>query len=285
MTEIKDYIRVYAVAEALAALQDTGAPTRLLAGGTDLFLKLRVTDSEAVVVVDISDVAELNGIHENGFGVRIGAATKLADVARSDAMTGALKALADGAGLVGSPQIRNLATIGGNLCNAAPSADTAAPLLALDAVAEIASPSGKRSLPLKDFFTGPGQTALKKGEMLLSILIPKQPDGAVSVYLKQSPRRAMDLAVVGVAVLAAHTNGKLEARLALGAVAPTPIRVPEAEKLLNQTAKINDQVINEAARLAVRATRPISDVRASAEYRLDMIKNLTARALKQVLYR
>lgn len=280
MAEISKYIRVQSVDEALAAMQQAGDKPYLLAGGTDLLLKLDGISADTITIIDVSEVDQVSGITEAEDGLRLGAAVKLADIVRSRYLTGALQVLADGASRVGSPQIRNLATLGGNLCNAAPSADTAAPLLVLNAAAEIGSPSGKRSLPISEFFTGPGETALRGDEMLTAVFIPVPPSGAVSTYIKLSPRKAMDLAVVSVSALIVRQNGKLEARIALGAVAPTPIRVHEAEKVLEDAAQIDDALIDQVCAITAQASRPISDVRASARYRNEMVEAVTARALK-----
>jgi len=282
MAAISDYIRAASLAEALALFDTAALPVRLLAGGTDLLPRLQPDSPEKVLALDISDARDLAGIELAGDGLRIGAATRLAEIERSDVLAGPWAALRTGAGLVGSPQIRNLATLGGNICNASPAADTLPPLLILDAQAEIVSSHRKRQAPLSEFFRGPGQTILEAGEILASVLVPRQPSGAVAIYLKHSPRRAMDLAVVGVGALLAWIEDHLEARIALGAVGPTPIRARQAEQLLVEAAQLDGVVIAEAARLAVQETQPISDVRASAEYREAMVKALTERALHRL---
>jgi CO/xanthine dehydrogenase FAD-binding subunit len=256
--------------------------SRAIAGGTDILLKLRSNGSEEVTLIDISDVGELSGIQVTQGGIRIGAATRLADIVKAEAFQHApFSALAQGAVQVGSPQIRNLATLGGNLCNAAPSADTAAPLLVLEACAEIQSGAGRRSLPLTDFFKGPGKTALQPGELLVSIFIPKPAGLVKAVYLKHCPRKAMDLAVVGIAVL--HGQGSPnDTRIAMGAVAPVPQRAFAAEELINRAERVDAALLEEAARLTAEAARPISDVRSSDAYRKQIVAVLTKRALFQV---
>lgn len=283
MTEISKYIRAETTKEALDALEQTSGPVRILAGGTDLLLKKRREAGDFLTVVDISGVAELDGIDIISDGIRIGAATRLTDIEKSIDLSGAYQVVAKGAQLIGSPQIRNLATLGGNLCNAAPSADTAPPLLVLDASAEIISSKGLRSVPLQEFFSGPGKTILNAGEILQSIFIPKQPQGARSAYYKQSPRKAMDLAVVGVAVLATPLKPRRDVRIALGAVAPTPIRLSEVEACINESESLDEAVLQDAAAMAAAAARPINDVRGSAEYRREMVYQLVLRALKEAL--
>jgi CO/xanthine dehydrogenase FAD-binding subunit len=277
MGEIQAYKRAKTVQEACLLLQEPD--TRVIAGGTDILLKARVLPA-ALTLIDISGISELCGVWQDADGMHIGAAPRLADVVRAPLLQGTpYQALLQGAVQVGSPQIRNLATIGGNLCNASPSADTSAPLLALDACAELVSQSGVRCIPLAEFFLGPGKTTIGSGEMLASILIPVQPDGARSIYFKHSPRRAMDLAFVGVAVWCA---GKT-VRIALGAVAPTPIRAVAAEQFLSQAKSLDEAAVDQAAALTAGAAHPISDVRSTADYRKEMVRVLARRALRQVL--
>jgi CO/xanthine dehydrogenase FAD-binding subunit len=180
---------------------------------------------------------------------------------------------------MGSPAIRHLATVGGNLCNASPAADLSPVLLALDAEVGIAGAAGERRLPLGQFFRGPGQTALAAGELLAWVEIPRKHAGWAARYERLDVRRAMDIAIVGVA-LALRLDGSrvTEARLALGAVAPTPLRIPEAEAALTAGGP-GPAAIERAAELAMAAARPIGDVRATAEYRRDMVGALVRRAL------
>lgn len=282
MVTVSDYIRIGSVDELLALFKESNGAVRLIAGGTDLLTRIEPDADERVLVADIADVSELIGLQSTAEGLRIGAATKLADLENSDLLNGVLGVLVEGAAQVGSPQIRNLATIGGNICNASPAADTVPPLLLLDAKAEIVSPQGARTVPLNEFFVGPGQTVMDANEFLAALIIPTQPEGAVATYIKQSPRRAMDLAVVGVGALLARQDKGLKARIALGAVAPTPLRAVQAEGLLEEAAELSDKTISQAAGLAAQKAAPISDVRASAGYRKEMVRALTERALHQL---
>lgn len=282
MVTVGDYVRIGSVDELLALFETSSYPVRLIAGGTDLLTRIEPDSAERVLVADIGDVDELAGLETTGEGLRIGAATKLADLQGSELLSGVLGVLAGAAARVGSPQIRNLATIGGNICNASPAADTVPPLLILDARAEMVSPRGLRTVPLDEFFVGPGQTVMNKNEFLAAVFIPTQPKGAVAVYMKQSPRRAMDLAVVGVGALLAREGNGLQARIALGAVAPTPLRAVQAERLLEEAIELEGDVISRAAELAAQEVAPISDVRASAEYRREMVRALTERAVRQL---
>lgn len=281
MSEIDHYIRATTVQTACSLLENPG--NRAIAGGTDIILRSKRYPEPSLTLVDIGDIEELRGVTREADGVRIGAATRLSEVVRADALQGkAFRALIQGAVQVGSPQIRNLATIGGNICNAAPSADTAAPLLVLDGCAEIVSSRGFRTVPLVEFFKGPGKTVLEPGELLRSIFLPNPQPGAETVYFKHCPRRAMDLAVVGVAVSLAPQDRR-SVRIGLGAVAPTPIRAYEAERCIAAAPALDRAVIDEAARLAAEAARPISDVRASAAYRKEMVGALTRRAFQQIM--
>ena len=286
MAAIQSYTRVGSIQQALAQMQ-RAAPfgnARLLAGGTDLLPQVHSGRAPGAALVDVSDVPELQGISADGEQLRIGAATKLADIVRSPFLTGGLRVLADSAAQVGSVQVRHLATLGGNLCNASPSADTAPALLVLDAVVAIVSQAGERRLPLDRFFVGPGRTALQPGELLAAILLPGRWREGAATYLKHAPRAAMDLAVVGVAAaFSQKPNGSPEVRLALGAVAPTPIRARRAEAQLLSAPAFDEQAIREAAACAAAEASPISDVRASAAYRRAMAALLVERALRLVL--
>ena len=278
---IEDYFCPKTIEEVLHLLEQTPERTRILAGGTDLLLKQNRDNSSRWTLIDIGNIPELVGIFSSKEGLRIGAACSLGEIEKSPLLTRSLQVLSTAAATVGSPQIRNLATIGGNLCNASPSADTVPALLVLDAQLIIASASQRRSLPLANFFTGPGQTRLKADELLLSISIADQPAGACAVYLKHAPRRAMDLAIAGVAVQLWFSNDHLQARIAMGAVAPTPLRAIQSEALLAASPSVDDETFRAVAHCAAGEIAPISDVRSTANYRRDMIELLTFRALRQ----
>lgn len=280
--KIYRYVRARSLDEALHVLRDAEPPAQLLAGGTDLLIKFRKGQPYPRTLIDISEVPELMGIWASEAGLRIGAATAIADIVQSPVLAGGTEILAQAAGKLGSPQIRNRATIGGNLCNAAPSAEMAGPLLTLNAQAEIVSARGRRSVPLDQFFVGPGSTVLQPDEILATLYIPWPASDTQGIYIKHSVRKAMDLAIVGVSVTLSMKAGKPDTHIALGAVAPTPIRARKAEQCIAAAGRLDDAVIAEAALLAAQESAPISDVRASAEYRRDMVQVLTARALRQV---
>lgn len=275
-----EYVAPETLEAAIEALRSREGAT-LLAGGTDLLVQMKEGGRRAPVVVSLRRVPGLQGIAgDPASGLRIGARTLLADVAGHPAIRERYQALSEGAGIVGSVQTRNLGTIGGNVCNAAPSADTAPPLLVFDATAVVAGAGGARRLPLAEFFLGPGATALQPGEILTALELPPAFERTGSVYQRHTPRRAMDIAVVGVACkVELDASGAIAgAAIALGAVAPTPIRCPEAEALL-RGERPSEALFARAAELARDASRPISDVRGSAEFRRELVRVMTRRCL------
>lgn len=279
---IEDYIRPDTLEEVLNLLRKNKGRARIIAGGTDLLLKQNNDATSKLMLIDISEIPELVDISSTENGLRIGAACHFAEIAKSPLLTNTLKVLSMGSSAVGSPQIRNMATIGGNLCNAAPSADSAPPLLALDAQLEIASLNGRRLEDLINFFTGPGETTLKTDELLTAVLISPQPPNAKSVYLRHSPRRALDLAIASVAVQLWNKDDRIQGRIALGAVAPTPIRAVLAEEILTSNPSPDEDTFRTIAQCAAEEAEPINDVRASAAYRKEIIEVLTFRSLCQV---
>ena len=278
---IEDYFQPDTLEGALSLLRQYKGQVLVIAGGTDLLLKQIKETTANIVLVDINKIPELMEISSSEQGVRIGAACSLAEIVNSSFMTVNLNVLSSGASIVGSPQIRNLATIGGNLCNAAPSADSAPPLLVLDAQMELASLQERRQVSLASFFLGPGLTTLKADELLTTILIPPQASNAKAVFLRHAPRRAMDLAIASVAVQLWYADDQIQGRIALGAVAPTPIRAAQAEALLLSKPTPDESTFRAVAHCAAEEAAPISDVRASAGHRRKMVEVLTFRALRQ----
>jgi len=251
-----------------------------LAGGTDLLVQMKEAHRPVEVLVSLKRIPELHQFVQNG-SLTLGAAVTLGQVAADDQIKAEYTALAKGAELIGSVQIRNMATVGGNLCNAAPSADTAPPLLVLGAQAVIVSTQGERTIPLEEFWLGPGHTVLQPGELLKEIIVPQPLPGSGSFYLRQTPRAWMDIAMVGVAafVTLGADDTIIEARLALGAVAPTPVRAKTAETLLLGQL-LTDDVLQAVGTAAAQEAKPIDDLRASAGYRQHLVKVLTQRALR-----
>ncbi len=261
------------------ALAD-GPEIKLVAGGTDLLPQMKTGMVRARTVVDLSALPELQLIEQQPDGsLRVGAGVSARTLELAPLVNGSFAALAEGAGVVGSFQIRNLATLGGNLANAAPSADMAPPLFALDADLLIAGPRGTRRVPVADFFLGVRRTQLTPDEVLVEIVIPAPSPGSGATYVRHTPRRELDIAVVGVASSLTITDGRCtRARVALGAVAPVPLRAAAAEARLVGEA-VTPGLIEEAAELAVSAASPISDQRGSAEFRRHLVRVLTRRTL------
>ena len=266
--------------ECLQVLAKRGPDAKVVAGGTDLLPQLKNGVLKPAWVVDLSAVAELRAIADapDG-GLRIGASVTARELELDARVRSRYPSLAESAALVGSVQVRNLATLGGNLCNAAPSADMAPPLLALDADAVIAGPSGQRRVPMAAFFLGVRRTVLGPGELLLEITIPALGAHSGGNYLRHTPRRELDIAVVGVASQVELAGGKcVKARIALAAVAPVPLRATDAEQALVGQPLTPPQ-IERAADLASGAARPIDDHRGSVEFRHHLVRVLTRRTL------
>ena len=254
----------------------------MLAGGTDLLVRLKRWQIEPRYVVNLKGVQGLSGVEvPEGGGLRIGALTTLSDLASSPLLQDGLAAVSQAASKIGSVQVRNLATIGGNLCNAAPSADMAPPLIALGAHAVLSGMGGERTVPLEDFFVGPGETTLEPDEVLTHVLVPRPAPSSVCLYWKQGGRRAMDIAIVGVSVaMGASADACHGVRIALGAVAPVPLRAVAAEVYLEGRTP-TEEAAAEAGRLASEAASPISDVRASEFYRRRLVAVLVKRQVGQ----
>lgn len=275
-----DYQKVYRLQEAFDAASASRGASAFLAGGTDLLVQIKEGKRQPRCVIDIKGINELAGVNFSGDRLSIGALTTIRTLETSPTVLLKVPLLGQTASKLGSIQVRHRATVGGNLCNASPSADTAPALLALDAQVEIDGKTGTRVMELAGFFRGPGATVLGDGEILARLKIPLTPNRQGSVYYKLSTRKAMDLAFVGVAVLLelGSDDEITKTRIALGAVAPTPIRVPSAENLVKGT-RLSPEAAREAAELAARSCEPISDHRASAEYRREMVRELCQRGL------
>ena len=284
-----EYFAPKSLPEALSLLQERGEEGRALAGGTDLVVQVKEGGKIPTpsYLVSLRRLPELRGIDfSERDGLRIGATVTMTEAAESAPLRERYRALADGAENVGSIQTMNMATIGGNVCNAAPSADTAPPLLTFEAVAVIAGPKGERDVPIEEFWLGPNQTALQQGELLRELRLPAPPANTGGVYVRQTPRKQMDIAVVGVAVLLTLGQGdRIErARIALAAVAPTPIRARKAEAALEGKA-VSEALFAEAAETATTEASPIGDVRGSAEFRRHLVRVTTERCLREAAQR
>jgi carbon-monoxide dehydrogenase medium subunit len=280
-----DYIRPASLSEACRLLAEHGGEAHPFMGGTDIFVQMR---DGAVCPGFLVDVKHLPGMRDIEWddtgGLTIGAAATMNDIARHPDVRTRYPLLAEAANSVASYQVRNRATIGGNLCNGSPCADIAPATLVLEGRAILQGLDGERELEMKDFFLGPGETSLRVGELMTAVRYPLPPAGSAGRYLKLGRSKVGDLAIVSVAVLgfpAEETPSGYRFRIALGAVAPTVIRAPAAEAVLAQNPPGEDTFAL-AADEAMEAAVPIDDVRASAVYRRAMVRNLTLRGFRDV---
>jgi carbon-monoxide dehydrogenase medium subunit len=279
-----EYLEPPSLSEAVSFLDQHSEAAKIFAGGTDLLVNMKEGELSPGYLIDIKGIPGQEYIkYDEKKGLRIGALTTIRQIETSRVIREQFPPLAQAAKVLGSVQVRNRATIGGNLCNAAPSAETAPPLLVLGAKLKLFGSRGERVLPLEEFFVGPGLTVLDK-EILTEIIVPPPSPHTRGVYISISRRRAVDLALVGVAVAAVVDPGKdqwKEVKIALGAVGPTPMRTSKAEGILNGK-RIDAALIEEAAQIASEEADPISDVRASAWYREEMVRVLVQRSLEHV---
>lgn len=274
--------------EAVELLVRANGEARPLAGGTDLIAQMKENRRNPGVIVDIKKIPDLNELSWDAqSGLRIGAAVSCSHINAYAPVRERYPALAEACALVGSVHIQNRAALGGNFCNAAPSADAVPPVLSYGGKLLIAGANGRREIAAEDFFVGPGQTVLGKDELLVHIIIPTPPSLSGAAYLRFIPREEMDIAIVGVGAfvqLSADRTRCEQARLTLAAVAPTPLRTREAEAFLIGKP-LDQETIAHAGELAAKAAKPISDVRSSAAYRIEMVKVLTRRTLQKALER
>jgi CO/xanthine dehydrogenase FAD-binding subunit len=276
------YHRPESLEEALRLLEELPGESRVIAGGTDFIPSIRRgkwSFPDGLNLIDLRRVAALRYIEQEGDVLRIGAATRLSDILRTDRTREAAPLLWEAVNDLASFQVRNSATLGGNLCTASPAADTAPPLLALEASAKIVTSRGEVLVPLTDFFLGPGRTILGKTDVLAEVRFPMVSPETKYRWLKLGRRGAFTLSVVSVAMCIRMHGGKYTAvRIALGAVAPTVLRARQAEEYLTNRP-VDSRTIEQAARIATGEVRPISDVRASAAYRREMVYALISRGM------
>jgi len=274
------------IAEALDQISHYGNKGKVIAGGTDLLVSMKKRETIPEHLINLKEIEALKGItYDETEGIKIGALTTIGDIERAEVVREKFPPLWDAVKVMAAQQVRNLGTIGGNLCSASPSADTAPPLMALGASLKLTRVLHERVVPVEDFYKGPGESVLKPEEILTEILIPNLPDNSGGAYIKLMRRNAMDLALVGVAAWL-RLDGKtcIEARIALGAVAPTPIRAHTTESVLTHK-DVDEDLIEEAGKKASQEAKPIDDIRASKAYRKEMIKVLTKRAIKKACER
>jgi carbon-monoxide dehydrogenase medium subunit len=305
-----DYLKPKTLEEALSLLNQQGKKTKLIAGGTDVIVLIKQKTMAPDILISLRGIPGLDQIQYNGT-LRIGALVTHRAIEKSEVIRKEFSALADAADVLGSIQIRNVATIGGNICTAAPSADTATPLLVLRTQVKIKSLKEEKTVPIEEFFTGPGETILKKGEIVTELVMPKPLPHTGSAYWKLQRRLALDLPILGVSTLLSLDKGTIscsdmlctaspissiihtmeqdelvckEVRIALGVVAPTPIRALKAESLL-RGKKISDELLEEVAETAVKEAQPRDTIRGEAWYRSDMIRVLVKRMVMKSIER
>lgn len=283
-----DYATPTTVADAVVMLSDLSKNACVLAGGTDLIVQLRENRRRTDLVVNIKKITELNELSYNvGSGLTVGAAVPCYRIYGNAEISAAYPGLMDAAKLVGGTGIQGRASLGGNLCNASPAGDTIPPMIILGGEAEIAGPNGTRKIAVENFCKGPGRTVLEEGEFLVSLHFPTLPPNSGTFYKRFIPRNEMDIAVVGVGASVTLSEDKttfVSARIAVGAVAPTPLFVKEAGDALAGHS-VSDETIQKAANIARDAARPISDMRGTADYRKHLTSVLTRRVLEGAIQR
>ena len=277
-----DYVRASSVDEVVSLLAQNGDLARVLSGGTDLLVALREGRRQAKLVIDVKGLPETTELtYSPQTGLHMGAAVPCHRLYEDETLVNAYPGLMDSARLIGGVQIQGRASMGGNLCNASPAADSIPNLIVHSAICHIAGPNGRRELPVEQFCVAPGRTALQNGEFLVALQLPAPKPGFGAAYLRFIPRNEMDIAVVGAgaSVTLDESRTKIKsARISLGAVAPTPLFVADAgDALAGQS--ISAEAIDKAASLAQAAAKPISDMRGTAEYR----KHLSAVLVRRVL--
>lgn len=277
-----DYVKPDTLDKAFSLLQEHETAV-LLAGGTDLLLGLKHDQIRPSYVIDLKGIPRVDSF-ERGTAWRFGALTKVRDLEVSPVLREKLPVLSQAAGWLGSVQIRNKATIGGNLCNASPAGDLATMFLALEAQLKVYTANGEKNLAITDFFVGPNRTALGRGEILGEIIVPLEMELYQGAYTKFGQRKAMEIGLVNAAVLLKQETDPgvcHDIKISLGAVAPTPIRALQAEAIL-KGQRLTAELIDQAADVAAQETKPISDFRASADYRRELVRTLVARNIRML---
>jgi len=280
-----EYFRARSIEEATSLLEKFGEEAKLVAGGTDLVPQLKARETKPGCLVDIGEIKDLDYIEDFRGGLRIGAVTTHDTLQRSSLVARKTLALAEAAREVGNVQIRNLGTIGGNLANASPAADTAPPLIVSGASLKILGPGKERLVPAEDFFTSVNRTVLQTNELLAEIQIPSPPVNTGEAFIKLGRRAGPDLSIASAAAkVTVENNMCRDIRLALGSVAPTPLRARKTEDFL-RGEQLEGRIIEECSQIVAKEIKPISDVRASAEYRTDIAKFLVRNAVQTAISR
>lgn len=279
-----EYLAPTSLEEAISMASQLGPNCKVMAGGTDLIVLMKEKAIKPEYIVDLKGIKGLDVLeYMPGKGLKVGALTTLRTIEKSEVVKEHYPAVADSAHYVASTQVRSKGTMAGNICNASPSCDTGPILIVLEATIHTEGPAGSSKIDAEKLFKGPKETILEQGEIVTEITIPEMKRGQGAAYVKHAYRKAMDLAIVGVAVSIIVENGKCkDAKIALGAVSTTPVRALKAEEMLIGK-ELTDDVIEATANAAMENCCPISDVRASAEYRQDMVRVFTKRAINKAM--
>jgi xanthine dehydrogenase FAD-binding subunit len=284
MFNIKNYSKADSVADAIRLLKEN-PEAHLIAGGTDVLVKLHKGKAEFPHLIDIHDIAELNFIRQGADGdLEIGPLSCFTDVAESKLIRKHIPVLAEAVLTIGGPQVRNMATIGGNLCNGVPSADSATPLIALNATVTIEGPDGSRRMPLEDFFLGPSQVALAHDEMMTAIVVSRDNyAGYYGHFYKYAMRDAMDIATIGCSAVCKIEDQVLtDLRLAYGVAAPVPTRCKDTEDKI-RGRKVSAQLLDDISEAVKDDVSPRTSWRAAKDFRLQIIATLAQRVVKQAI--
>lgn len=283
-----DFAAPKTLSEAVELMASKGDRAKPIAGGTDILVQLRGGRYSADLVVDVKDIPELNELsYDSQRGLVVGAAVPCFRIYRDQAANSNYPGLIDAAALIGGIQIQGRASIGGNLCNAAPSGDSIPPVIVLNGVCNIAGPNGNRQVPAEDFCTGPGQSVLQPGELLVSVSLPPPQAHSGANYLRFIPRNEMDIAVAGVGtsvVLDSSGQNFVSARIALASVAPTPVLARDAGDSL-AGKPVSEATIQEASEKAMADAKPINDMRGTIRQRTHLVGVLTRRTLNNAIQR
>lgn len=280
-----EYIKAETPQDVFRLLKENGAEIKLLMGGTDLFIQMRDRSEGAGILLDLKYLPGMKDItYDKNKGVTVGAAASLNQISVHPKIRNHYQVLGEAADTVGNYQLRNRATLGGNICNASPSADLAPAALVLEGKVALSGPGGERMMPLEEFWVGPGKTALKEYEYMTAVHFPNPPKGAIGRYIKLGRSKMGDLAIVGVAVLGfpdSDVPAGLRFRIGINSTAPTAYRVPQVEEFLTQ-APLTDEILGQASEKAREISAPIEDVRATALYQKKMVNNLVFKGLSEI---
>ena len=275
-----DYYQPETLKEAYGLMEKHGGDARYIAGGTDIIWRIKQGVIQADALISLRRIAALGGIAVNG-ALTLGSMALFRDIERDSAIAEGYPSLTHAVSILANPQVRNIATVGGNLCNGAPSADCAPPLMVMEAILTIEGPGGKREVPIGEFFTGPGETCMDKTEVLTQVKVPQMGPDSGSMFLKKG-RVSQDISIVNAAA-SLSMDGKVcrKCRLAVGSVAPVPLRLPGVEKVV-EGQEIDQELLDRVGEMVEDAVSPITDVRSTEEYRRAISGVLIKRAIKGV---